>query len=574
VRPPVALARKGARAIRVFFQAYRRDFQRITARARRRFEQRDWRGGQADAAERLALYRRYQEAVGNRLARLLSDQLRDQATWRVMKTVYAESIVGFPDSELAETFFNSVTRHVFTTVGVDARIEFVNLDLRRARYGPGSTIHRTHRRRATTRGLVLEALEPPRFEVPWRDLERDADWVAERIDAAWSEARGPVPIDSLDLIEAVFFRGDRAYLVGRLRGGDALVPLVIVLQHGEHGLEVDAVLTSDRDVSVLFSFTRSHFRVAVRHPADVVRFLQSILPRKPLPEIYISIGHPKHGKTEMYRDLYAHLLRSMDRFDFAHGDVGMVMIVFDLRSHDYVFKVIRDRFAAPKKNTRADVLGRYRLVFQHDRAGRLIEAQEFEHLTFEKSRFTPELLDELTRAAARTVEVVGEEVHIHHLYVERRVRPLNLFLREVDAERAERAVLDFGQAIRDLATTNIFPGDLLQKNFGVTRHGRVTFYDYDELSLVTECEFRDLPAPRSGEEELAAEPWYFVGEHDVFPEEFVNFLGLPRALRERFLAAHGEVLTAGYWRTLQERHRSGEVLHVLPYPPERRCPGR
>jgi isocitrate dehydrogenase kinase/phosphatase len=376
----------------------------------------------------------------------------------------------------------------------------------------------------------------------------------------------------VDVIETVFFRAGGAYLVGRLRGGDAIVPLVVVLRNEPQGLEVDAVLTSDRDVSVLFSFTRSHFQVAVRHPADVVRFLQSILPRKPLPEIYISIGHPKHGKTGMYRDLFGHLRRSLDRFDFARGDTGMVMIVFDLRSYDYVFKVIRDRFAAPKKNTRADVLNRYKLVFAHDRAGRMIEAQEFEHLTFELRRFTPELLQELTTAAAGTVEVKGEEVHIHHLYFERRVRPLNLFLREQDGQVAERVVVDYGQAIRDLARTNIFPGDLLLKNFGVTRHGRVTFYDYDELTLVTECEFRDLPQARDAEEELAAEPWYFVGEHDVFPEEFVNFLGLRADLRRIFLERHAEVLTADFWRDLKARHQAGEVLHVLPYPAERRRP--
>ena len=570
MRPLVVLARVGAGAIRRGYEAYCEAFQEITARARQRFEERDWKGGQSDATARLALYRAAVEEVCAELGSILGEQLKDTAVWRTMKVAFAESVARYPDVELAETFYNSVTRKIFITVGVDPELEFVDLDIRRARVGPGSTIHRRHFRRTTTEALVFEALGPHSFAAPFRDLPGDAAWIASEIDAAWSAGGKGAPLEKLDLIEAVFYRGSGAYLVGRLRGGETTLPLVLVLLHGDHGIEVDGVILSERDVSIVFSYTRSHFLVAVQRPADVIRFLRSIMPRKPLPELYIALGHSKHGKTEMYRDLLGHLRRSMDLFDFSRGDTGMVMIVFDLRSYDYVFKVIRDRFAAPKTNTRADVEHRYRLVFQHDRAGRLIEAQEFEHLTFERHRFAPALLEELASAASDSVTVDDEEVHFHHLYVERRVQPLNLYLREADEAAAVRVVLDYGQAIRDLATTNIFPGDLLLKNFGVTRHGRVTFYDYDELTLVTECVFRDLPTSDDPDEEMAAEPWFFVGEHDVFPEEFLSFLGLSGAPRRAFLEAHGEVLTAAFWRELQERHRAGEVLDVLPYAASRR----
>lgn len=574
LRPLVSLARTGAQAIQDAYESYRREFQRITAQARQRFEERDWQGGQRDAAERLALYRQFVEAVDAELKAVLGEQLKDTATWRTMKAVYAEGIDGFPDGELAETFFNSVTRRVFATVGVDPAIEFVNLDIRRDRYGPGSTIHRRHARRTTTRELLLEALAPHAFAAPFRDLDGDAARVSAEIDAAWrgsSAGTGNLQaIDTLELIDAVFYRGSGAYLVGRLRGQYAALPFVLVLLHGHEGIEVDAVLLTEREVSIVFSFTRSHFLVTIERPRDVIRFLQSVMPKKPLAELYISLGYPKHGKTEMYRDLLGHMQRSMDVFDHARGDVGMVMIVFDLRSYDYAFKVIRDRFAAPKTNTRADVERRYRLVFQHDRAGRLIEAQEFEHLTFERRRFSPALIEELATRASRSVVIDGDEVHIRHLYVERRVQPLNLYLREVSGEAAARIVEDYGQAIRDLAMTNIFPGDLLLKNFGVTRQGRVTFYDYDELSLLTDCVFRDLPEAREPDEETAAEPWFYVGEHDVFPEEFLPFLGLKPELRHVFLESHGELLTAAFWRGLQERHRAGEVLDVLPYPTAKR----
>jgi isocitrate dehydrogenase kinase/phosphatase len=244
----------------------------------------------------------------------------------------------------------------------------------------------------------------------------------------------------------------------------------------------------------------------------------------------------------------------------------MVMIVFTLRSHDYVFKVIRDRFAHPKTTTHEDVRRRYQLVFEHDRAGRLIEAQEFESLSFDRWRFAPELLDELLTGAARNVELEGERVTLRHVYVERRVEPLNLFLRRAPRESALRAVHEYGQALRDLARTNIFPGDLLLKNFGVTRHGRVTFYDYDELCLVTECRFRDLPDDEDG---LSAEPGFYVGERDVFPEEFLSFLGLVGEQRAAFLADHAEILTSAFWRDLKRRHEAGEVIDVFPYPPGR-----
>jgi len=570
MRPLVVLARVGAGAILRRYEVYKREFQVITARARQRFEARDWKGGQRDAADRLALYRTAVEGVFAEQQDLLRDQLKDEVLWRTMKPSFSEFIAHLPDNELAGTFYNSVTRKVFTTVGVDPDLEFVNVDIRRARYGASSTIHRHHVRRATTRELVLEALAPHAFAARFRDLTGDAAWVAERIDAAWARVEETGPLESLDLIESVFYRGSGAYLVGRLRGGRTVLPCVLVLLHGAGGIEVDAALLTEREVSIVFSFTRAHFLVSVERPADVILFLHTIMPNKPLPELYIALGHSKHGKTEMYQDLLGHLQRSMGLFDLSRGEAGMVMVVFDLRSYDYVFKVIRDRFAAPKTNTRADVVDRYRLVFQHDRAGRLIEAQEFDHLTFEKRRFSARLLEELATSAAGSVTIDDEKIHIHHLYVERRVQPLNLFLREADPEAAARVVLDYGQAIRDLATTNIFPGDLLLKNFGVTRHGRVAFYDYDELSLVTECVFLDLPTASNPEQEMAAEPWFYVGEHDVFPEEFPNFLGLSGELRRLFLEAHGEILTADFWRKLQARHRAGEVLDVLPYTSSRR----
>ena len=294
------------------------------------------------------------------------------------------------------------------------------------------------------------------------------------------------------------------------------------------------------------------------------------MPLKRRAELYISIGYNKHGKTELYRDLYCHLQDTDDRFELARGDRGMVMTVFTMPSFDVVFKVIKDAFPYPKHTTRADVQSRYQLVFKRDRAGRLVDAQEFEHLAFSRDRFSDETLRELLGACGNTVSLVGDTVDIKHLYTERRLTPLNLYLRE-HPDRAEAAVLDYGQAIKDMAATNIFPGDLFMKNFGVTRQGRVVFYDYDELCLLDQCDFRVIPQPRDAYDDLSdSQPWFSVKDSDVFPEEFRSFLGLDARLTQVFAAAHGDLFDARWWRAMQARLRAGEVLDIFPYPPAKR----
>jgi isocitrate dehydrogenase kinase/phosphatase len=376
------------------------------------------------------------------------------------------------------------------------------------------------------------------------------------------------------MVRSVFYRSQGAYLVGRVRSGpggalDAM-PLTLALHNCNGRLAVDAVLLTADEVSILFSFTRSYFHVEVDRPHDLVAFLHSIMPRKPIAELYIAIGFNKHGKTELFRDLIRHIHQSSDRFQIARGDPGMVMTVFTLPSFDVVFKVIRDTFAYPKTTTRRQVVDRYQLVYKHDRAGRLADVQEFEHLAFARGRFSDDLLAELAREAPSTVTIGERTVEIKHVYTERRMTPLNLYLREVDCKQAREAVIDYGQAVKDLAATNIFPGDMLLKNFGVTRHGRVVFYDYDELCLVTDCNVRELPPPRDFDDEVAAEPWFHVSPTDVFPEEFVAFMGLSGELREAFLKAHGDLLTARYWCEIQARHRAGELIDIVPYRLSRR----
>ncbi|BDG08754.1 bifunctional isocitrate dehydrogenase kinase/phosphatase [Anaeromyxobacter paludicola] len=559
------LAEWGADAILRSYELFREEFNRITGRARARFEARDWRGIQQDAVERLDLRPRSVQELVQALEARCAGAAERHALFAGMKRLYAARMAGRHDVELAETFFNSATRRVLGTVGVQPDQEFVASDWELLAAPSAEPVYATYRPEGGTEALFRRLLGDRAFRVPWRDLAGDARLAAAELDAFLASTLDGRPLDAVELARPVFFRNKGAYLVGRLRRGDALSPLLLPLLNGEGGIALDAVLLTERDASIVFSFTRSYFHVEIDRPHDLVWFVKSLLPTKRVSEIYIGLGYNKHGKTELYRELQEHLAHGHDRFRVAAGVPGMVMAVFTLPSLDLVFKVIKDRFPAPKSTTRAEVMRKYALVFRHDRAGRLVDAQEFEHLAFERARFEPALLEALLRDCGESVRLEGDRVVVRHLYAERRLVPLDLYVRDHDEPGARDAVLDYGQCIRDLAATNTFPGDLLLKNFGVTRHGRVIFYDYDELCPVTECRFRDLPAPRDDGEETAAEPWFYVADEDVFPEEFLRFLGLPGPLREAFLSAHAELLTAGFWRRCQERLRAGEVIDIFPY---------
>ncbi len=557
------LASLGAAVIHDGFTAYCHAFKQITGRAKGRFEQRDWHGRAADARERLALYTQVIDRVVADVRRLLDDRLMEKLVWASMKAVYSTLIARHEDWEIAETFFNSVTRRIFATVGVDPQIEFVATDFDTPPTFASDPVYHVYTAGVDTAALLRAILADFAFQAPFAHLEEDVQAAAAFLNGRLSQAGAP--LQQVDMVMAGFYRGKSAYLIGRLVTQNGIIPLVLALRHGESGIYVDSVLADENSVSILFSFARSYFHVQVERPYDLVRFLATIMPRKRIAEIYISLGYNKHGKTELYRDLLRHLARSDKQFHIAPGQRGMVMTVFALPDYDLVFKVIKDKFSYPKKTTRREVVQKYKMVFLHDRAGRLVDAQSFEHLKFKRARFAPELLAELQAVASGAVQVKGDSVVVAHAYVERRVTPLDVYLREVDEAAAQAAVLDYGQAIKDLAATNIFPGDMLLKNFGVTRHGRVVFYDYDELRPLTSVNFRRFPQAASYEDDLFDEPWFHVNEDDVFPEEFLRFMGLPYQLRPVFIEHHGDLLDVPFWQTVQERIRQGEYISILPY---------
>lgn len=542
------------------FVHYNNLFHRITRRARTRFERRDWQGHQQDIVERVDLYEKSVRRIVLALRRHMGTRVKDRELWNAIRAYFGRRLEKVPDAGFIKTFFNSVTRRIFGTVGVDAKLEFVSSNLNADIELLKSLNLKRYPFWGSTEKIFGAILNDFSFTVPYaKSINSD---IIQFVESKFSKKNEYL---RFEFIDSFFYQSERAYLIGRIIMRDSISPIVIAFKNTGKGIVIDAVLMSEEEVSIVFSYTRSYYFADPNSVVGAVHFIHSILPRKPIDELYTVLGRLRQGKTERHRIFTEHLKSTSDQFVHTDGDRGLVMIVFTLPSYDLVFKIIRDKFGYPKTITRSQVIEKYKLVSKHDRAGRMIDTQEFLNLKFPVNRFSTELLDELLQEASNSVEVVDDNLLIKHVYIERRVRPLNLYINEVSREKAEQAVLDYGQALKDLARTNIFPGDLLLKNFGVTRHRRIIFYDYDEVSLITACNFRDIPNANDDVDELRSEAWYYVGPNDMFPEEFIKFLSMDKELRSLFLVVHGELLTAEYWREIKSLHQSGKVSLVVPY---------
>ena len=553
----VAAALKG-------FRAYRDRFAALTARAEARFRTADWRGLQADSSDRLDVYQQCLEAVVSDLTAQHPDLPHAHDMWRQAKTEFERQALRTSDPDLAETFFNSVSRRILQTAGVDPTVEFVRFQAPPLAPPRRPQDYRVYPLAEGSAEIVFrKILQDSRLAPILADPGEDA----RRIDHALKRRNIESPPDAhLEVLTTIFYRGMGAYLIGRLMAADgATRPLAVAFVHQGGRVAADGLITDERGIRILFSYTHSYFLAATENIGGLIGFLQTLMPRRRRAELFISLGYNRHGKTELYRDLTEHQNACRDIFVISPGKKGMVMAVFNMPSDDLVFKVIRDRFAKPKRTTRSEVIAKYDYIFRHDRTGRLPDTQNFEHLKFDRGCFHPELVAELLQSTADSVVVDGDELILRFVYVERRVTPLDVYLQTASAEAARAAVIDFGQAIKDMAASNIFPGDMLIKNFGVTELGRVIFYDFDEVCPLTACRFRRQPRAYSYEDELAAQPWYLVEENDIFPEEFVSFLGLKAELRNVFMTHHADIFTPEFWQAHQDRIQSNNLAHVFPY---------
>jgi len=549
------------------FESYFADFQNITLAARSQFENADWLGIRGAAIQRIDLYKAKTNMVLEYVELIAGEELRDFEFWRAARQRYSELIEGHNNFEIAETFFNSIYCAVFKHRKIRNEYAFVFSPQGDMPPSDVSKVYRTYRLDRPLADVLSDMLDDYAFNIPYEDKQRDVAnirhailyYLALRFDLNTGDVE-------FQVLEHHFFRNKGAYVVGRILSGGHSMPFVLPILHNEAGaVYVDTILFGSDKVSVLFSFTRSYFLVDASIPSQYVLFLQQLMPAKPISEIYSAMGYNKHGKTYYHRCAFRHMQSTTDKFMIAPGIKGMVMTVFTMPSYDFVFKVIKDRFTPPKDMTREQVKAKYALVKRWDRAGRMADTQEFTNLAFARERFSDEVMEELHAVAPSVVEEHGKALVIKHLYVERRMTPLNLYLRNATDEQVHDVMDEYGNAIKQLAAANIFPGDMLLKNFGVTRHGRVVFYDYDEIVPLTDCNFRKIPPPRSEADELSDQPWYSVGPNDIFPEEFSLFFSGNQRARKVFDQMHSEIYDAGFWTGLQEKIHSGYVEDFFPY---------
>jgi isocitrate dehydrogenase kinase/phosphatase len=574
-----------AKAMLDGFNRHYRLFRSESARAKQRFEAADWHGQQRAQRERIEFYDlRVKEAVA-RLDKEFKAGEQPMDVWHQAKLHYIGLLIDHHQPELAETFFNSVTTKIlhrtyfhndFIFVRPAVSTEFIENDEPAA----APTYRSYYPTRETLHEDIVRIVDNCRLQCPFEDLQRDAGLVLEAIGTRLAQVKLRANFQ-IQVLSSVFFRNKGAYVVGKIINGFAELPFALPILHNEEGqLYIDACLFGEDELQMLFSFARAYFMVDMEIPAAYVQFLRTLMPRKPRGELYSALGLAKQGKTLFYRDFLYHLKHSSDKFRIAPGIKGMVMLVFDLPSFPYVFKVIKDFYPPQKDITREQVQGKYLLVKQHDRVGRMADTLEYSEVAFARERFEDELIAEIRAFAPSQLEVSDrdgdghQEVIIKHLYIERRMIPLNIYLQEAfDANeqgQVERAVFEYGNAIKDLVAANIFPGDMLWKNFGVTRNGKVVFYDYDEIEYLTDCNFRRVPQARNEEEEMSGEVWYKVGPKDVFPESFGPFLLGNPAVREVFMKHHADLLDPAFWQGHKDRILAGHVHDVFPYERDKR----
>ena len=556
------------------FDRHYRLFRQASAEAKARFEAADWHGQQRAQAQRIAYYERRVAEATERLQNEFQAATLPMEVWQQVKLHYIGLLINHYQPELAETFFNSVTTKILhrsyfhndfifvrSAVSTDhlENDEPAALPTYRAYYPTRETLLETWRRVVTN--FQLE----PDFE----DLGRDVADVMAAVDAQLGEYRMRTNFQ-IQVLSSLFFRNKGAYVVGKIINGFHETPFALPILHGAKGLVIDAALFGEDDLQLVFSFARAYFMVTMEVPSAYVQFLRSLMPRKPRSELYSALGLQKQGKSLFYRDLLMHMRHSSDKFRIAPGIKGMVMLVFDLPSFPYVFKVIKDFYPAQKDTTRELIKSKYLLVKQHDRVGRMADTLEYSDVAFPRARFDDELVAELRHFCASLVEEEGDSLVIRHVYIERRMIPLNIYLQDATPAQIESVVVEYGNAIKDLVRANIFPGDMLWKNFGVTRHGKVVFYDYDEIEYLTDCTFRKVPEARNEEDEMSGEVWYRVGPKDVFPETFAPFLLGNPAVREVFMAHHADLLDPAFWQGHKEEIRAGYVHDVFPYEAQKR----
>jgi isocitrate dehydrogenase kinase/phosphatase len=565
-------ARDMAQALVNGFDRHYRRIRACSVEARECFDRGDWLAIQRAVRERIAFYDERVDETALRMQREFKAQEDDDRVWRQAKLEFIDLLLDHKQPELAETFFNSVFCKILHRTYFHNDFIFVRPAVSTEYLESDPPVYRSYYpNERGFRSVARQILLDFGWQRPFADIERDLD----RLFLAIARYLGEWPEREYNLqvqvLRSAFYRNKAAYIIGKAINGNVEYPFAVPVLHDAEGrLFVDAILFDAARIATLFSLSRAYFMVDMEVPSAYVQFLRSIMPGKPRSELYTMLGLGKQGKTMFFRDLIHHLRHSCDEFIVAPGIRGLVMLVFTLPSYPYVFKLIKDRFGSSKEVDHETVRRKYQLVKQVDRVGRMADTLEFSNVALPRARFAEDLIEELRREVPSLIEEDGEMIVIRHLYIERRMEPLNLYLEKAERDdrqdRIDHAVREYGNAVRELAIANIFPGDLLWKNFGVTRYGRVVFYDYDEIEYMTDCRFRRIPPPPTPEAEMSSEPWYAVARNDIFPEEFGTFLLTSPRVREAFERIHPGLFDATFWQETQEEIRRGVVKDFYPYP--------
>lgn len=557
-----------ARLILRGFQRHYQLFSALTDAAGRRFCEGDWAALQRLSRERIDYYdARVKECIEH-LRHEFDDTQPNDDLWQAVKITFTELLSFHPQAELAESFYNSVFCALFDRRYYQNQYIFVATTIEGRIPVPVEAEYRSYFPVLEGVPATLQAIiEEMGFADYFNNLPEDV----ERLRHAFADASHAEAIQAhqlrIDVLKHPFYRNKAAYVVGRIVTVRHSYPFIVpVLRNAQGRLYADALLTDPQQMAVIFSFARAYFMVRAQAPSALVRFLQGLLPRKTKADLYAAIGLHKQGKTEFYRELLHHFAHSDDQLVTAPGVRGLVMMVFTLPSFPYVFKVIRDKFGTTKEFGRDTVVARYQLVKRHDRVGRMADTIEYSNVALPLERFSDDLLSELKSSIGNSMEIDGDTLVIRHLYIEKRLTPLNLFL-DYASDDETRAILDdYGQAIKDMLAANIFPGDMLLKNFGVTRNRRVVFYDYDEVQYLTDMNFRALPIARNYHDLLLDSDAHSVAPNDVFPEQLGTYVFAKPALRELFIELHSDLLDPAYWQAQKEAIVAGEVSDIFPYP--------
>jgi len=576
-----------AKKILLGFEHHYQNIKSASIEAKRCFEEKEWEKIENDSKLRLNFYDEQVDVFCKNLSSELKKQTLYGAKaefnetqkmdkfnsdfWKNTKHVYIELITSHKQPELAETFYNSVfcrifsrsfynNQYIFTKPCVS--LNYIDMD--------EPVIDSYFVDDGQLKETLTSVLNNYKFKCKFGNLDQDIERLQEQLIKQMPRLQSEV--FELQFISTPFIRGKCAYIVGKIVTQlHSDVPVLIALLNDENkGLYVDSLLTDIGSISIIFSFSRSYFFITTDYPSAIVEYLKELLPGKTRAVLYSAIGLHKQGKTLLYRHFLKYSKITSEKLIIAPGIKGMVMSVFTFPMYPYVFKVINDQFAPPKMGTKEMVKDRYYFVKNHVRIGRLADTWEFSNVAFPLKDIDDALLKELEKKASSNIEIENDLLIIKHMYIENKMTPLNMYLETANKKQQNHIINDYGKAIDELINSNIFPGDMLTKNFGVTRQNRVVFYDYDEITLMSTPIFKKIPKAKTYEQEMASEPWYYVGQNDVFPEEFKYFMLPNPYMKEVFNKKYKKLLDADYWVSIQEKIKQNGVMDYYPYGSEKR----